>query len=83
MSEVMQDLLDYLFGAAIVVIVLLTFFALIAIPVAIIGVTTCNATWSDFPHRWGIWTDCMVQVDGKWYPADAVKAVTLKKGSNP
>lgn len=38
---------------------------------------TCLATGSAMggPHRWGFWTDCMIEVDGRWVPLSAYKVV--------
>ena len=25
------------------------------------------------PHQWGFWTDCMIQVNGRWIPLDSFR----------
>lgn len=36
----------------------------------------CTARWDGtYPHKWGILSYCMVQIDNKWMPEENVRAI--------
>lgn len=36
---------------------------------------SAQATQMNVPHTWGVWSDCMVQIDGKWVPLSNYRQV--------
>ena len=40
---------------------------------------SCDAQWTSFVHRWDILGGCLVQYDGTWFPADALRALLERR----
>lgn len=64
-------------GATVFVaaIAILTFVCLIG-GNFILDQTTCNAQTAEigFPHRWGLWTGCQIEVtEGQWIPLESYR----------
>ena len=39
------------------------------------GLSVCDAQWVDFDHRYGLFSGCMVEYGGTWYPDEVVRSV--------
>lgn len=50
---------------------------IIALLVGVIYLSTvtdrarCNSRFGSFEHKWGYWSGCLIQVDGKWIPSES------------
>jgi len=60
-----------------VIEILIPLIIIVIVCLAIMGPTlfscvTCNQQTKDigFSHKWGIWSGCMIEVNGSWMPLD-------------
>lgn len=63
------------FGPAIVIVIMVIMVMLAVLPIALLDAwsesSTCHHQWNrSFPTEWGLIEHCMIQVNGKWMPAD-------------
>lgn len=76
----MSDLWDHLFLPLL--IILGSIFGVLAIIIAIamhFAAIRCEVMGNamGLPSQWGFYTDCMVQVDGKWIPLDKYRITRI------